>query len=164
PQFHTLLTDRANSPDEAFEDTVNAVNSGHFYMQEIPTAAQVDTLSLPPVTDFFAARFRNAADFTFFFAGSFQVDSIAPLIARYLGALPSQGKRTAAYVPRAPRFPAGVRTVRVHRGVEPKSSTHVTFFTNGGLEELDLHRGRACATILTDHLRERLRELLGGTY
>jgi zinc protease len=54
--------------------------------------------------------------------------------------------------------------VRVHRGVEPKSTTHITFFTNDGLEELDLHRGRACATILTDHLRERLRELLGGTY
>jgi zinc protease len=164
-QFHAFLTDRANSPEQVFQDTVSAVNSDRFYMNQVPTAAQFDAVTLGPVLDFHHQRFANAADFSFFFAGSFSVDSIAPLVARYLGSLPSTGRRTAAYEPRGPRYPKGVSTVRVRKGVEPKSSTRITFFTNPiGLEELDLHRSRACGTILSDHLRETLRELLGGTY
>jgi zinc protease len=57
-----------------------------------------------------------------------------------------------------------VRTVRVHRGSEPKARTVITFFTNDGLEELDMHRARACASILTECLRRSLREGMGGTY
>ena len=163
-RLRTFFADRMNSPEQVFSDTVNAVNTGGFYMNRVPTAEQVDAMTLGPALDFHRQRFANAADFTFFLAGSFSVDSIAPLLARYLGSLPSAGKRTSAYLPRGPRFPNGVTTTQVRKGVEPKSSTRITFFTHAGLEELDLHRARACATILTDHLRETLRELLGGTY
>jgi zinc protease len=162
--FHAVLADRANNPEQVFQDTVTAVNTGRFYMQRVPTADQVDSVRLEPVLNFFRQRYANAADFTFFFAGTFSVDSIAPVLARYLGSLSSQGRRLSTFVPRGPHFPAGVRTVTVRKGVEPKSSTRITFFSSQGLEELDLHRARACATILTDHLRERLREMLGGTY
>jgi zinc protease len=121
-------------------------------------------MKLGPLLDFHRQRFANAADFTFFFAGSFSVDSITPLLSRYLGSLPSTGKRTSTYLPRAPRYPDGITTARVRKGIEPKSSTRITFFLHTELEELDLHRARACANILNDHLRETLRELLGATY
>jgi zinc protease len=163
-RLHAVLADRANSPEQVFADTVNAVNTGRFYMNRVLTVEQLDAMTLGPALDFHRQRFANAADFTFFFAGSFSVDSIAPLLARYLGSLPSRGKRTSAYLPRGPRYPDGVTTAQVRKGVEPKSTTRITFFTHAGFEELDLHRARACATILTDHLRETLRELLGGTY
>ena len=53
----------------------------------------------------------------------------------------------------------------MHKGLEPKAATELTFFTTGTpLEELDMHRARACASILNDHLRQTLRELMGGTY
>jgi zinc protease len=87
------------------------------------------------------------------------------MVARYLGSLPSTGKRTAAYAPRGPRYPKGITQIQVKKGVEPKATARITFFTTGGqLEELDLHRARAASTILNDHLRETLREMLGGTY
>src|SRR5439155_980959 len=47
---------------------------------------------------------------------------------------------------------------------EPKSTTQVTFFADPRLDELELHRLRAACSILTDHLRQILREDLGGTY
>src|SRR5215472_2686137 len=40
----------------------------------------------------------------------------------------------------------------------------MTFFTHQPIEELDQHRANSAASILTDHLRSSLRELLGGTY
>ena len=163
-QIRAFLADRANSPEQVFQDSVSTVNSGHFYMNRFPTVADVDAMTLDGVLGFHRKQFANAADFTFFFAGSFAVDSIAPMLERYLGSLPSTGARTSAYRAIGPRYPKGVTTHRVRKGVEPKSSTRITFFTQWGLEELDLHRARACGTILTDHLRETLRELLGGTY
>ena len=164
-RLHSFLEDRANSPEQVFADTVTAVNTGRFYMNRVPRVAEVDAVTLDDVLAFRRARFANAADFTFTFAGNFEVDSIAPLLARYIGSLPSKGKRTSAFAARGPYYPAGVRTVRVRKGSEPKSSTRVTFFTTGQpIEELDMYRARVAASILTDHLRQTLRELMGGTY
>ncbi len=164
-RYRAFVADRANNPEQVFGDTLNAVNSGGFYMTRTPTAEEVEAVDLDRVLAFHRARFANAADFTFAFAGNFDVDSIAPLLARYLGALPSQGRRTSTFPARGPRFPAGTPVVQVRKGIEPKSSTRITFFTTGEpLEELDLHRARACASILTDHLRQSLRERLSGTY
>ncbi|HYJ31845.1 MAG TPA: insulinase family protein [Candidatus Binatia bacterium] len=159
------LKDRANNPQAAFSDTIVAVNEGGLYLDRVPTVAQVEALKLDHVLAFHKQRFGNAADFTFAFAGNFKVDAIVPLLARYLGALPSRGRPTSHFAPRFPRYPTGNLAVQVHKGLEPKSSTRITYFTTGApIEELDMHRARACASILTDHLRQTLRELMGGTY
>jgi zinc protease len=158
------LADRANSPEQVFGDTLTMVNTGGFYMFRAPTAAGVAGVKLGDALEVYRRRYLNAADFTFFVVGAFQVDSLAPLLAEYLGSLPSSGRRTSHWVPIGPRYPDGVRTLRVRKGVEPKAQVVITFFTNGGLEELDLFRARAGASILMDRLRQSLRELLGSTY
>jgi zinc protease len=162
--FHGMLVERGNSPEAAFQDTLRAVNTGGFYMDRMPTAAEMDSVRLEDALAFHRRTFANAADFTFFMVGSFQVDSVVPLLERYVASLPSTGRRTSSYVAIGPRYPHAVRRVVVRRGVEPKGSTQITFFVNDGLEELDLHRARTCASILTEHLRQSLREMLGGTY
>ncbi len=160
-----FLNTRANSPEAVFSDTVDAVNDGNLYLNRNPTVAQVQAVGLDSVLAFHKQRFGNAADFTFTFAGNFEVDSIAPLLASYLGSLPSQGKRTSTYGHTVPRYPTGTRSVSVHKGLEPKATNQVTFFTTGlPIDELDMHRARAAASILNEHLRKRLRELMGGTY
>ncbi len=163
-QFITFLANRKNSPEQVFADSAAAVNTGGFLLSRTPTAAEIETVKLPTALDFHRRQFANAANFTFFFAGNFKVDSIAPLVARYLGSLPSTGKPTSAWVPKGPTFPDGVTRVTVRKGVEPKGSVRLTFFTHEKIEELDQHRANSAASILTDHLRSSLRELLGGTY
>ena len=162
--FRGFLAERANSPEAAFEDTLIALNTGGFYMDQVPTAAQLDSVRNDDALAFHRRLFANAADFTFFMVGSFQVDTVVPLLERYVASLPSAGHRTSSYVARGPRYPGAVRRVMVRRESEPKSSTRITFFVNDGIEELDLHRARTCASILTEHLRQSLREMLGGTY
>ena len=162
--FHDWLLERGNDPESVLADTLAAVNTGGFYMARATTPAELDAIRLEDALAFHRRLFANAADFTFFMVGAFQVDSVAPLLERYVASLPSTGRRTSDFVARGPRFPGGVRRVVVRRGTEPKSSTQITFFVNDGLEELDLHRARSCASILTEHLRQSLRELLGGTY
>jgi zinc protease len=163
-QFNAFLANRANSPDQVFADSATAVNTGGFYLAKTPTADQVSAVNLKTALDFYRKRFANAADFTFFFTGTFKTDSITPLLARYLGSLPSTGKRTSTYVAKGPRFPDGITSLEVKKGSEPKGSVRITFFTHEPMEELDAHRANTAASILTDHLRTSLRELLGGTY
>ncbi len=162
--FRKFLDERANQPDSWLQDTLIAVNSGNFYMDRVPTAADLGAVRLDDALEFHRRLFANAADFTFFLVGAFQVDSVVPLLERTLAALPSAGHPTTDLVARGPRYPDHVRRAIVRRGTEPKSGTTITFFVNDGLEELDLHRARSCASILRDHLRRSLREMLSGTY
>src|SRR5207249_2137582 len=138
-QFNAFLANRVNSPDVVFSDSATNVNSGGFYMNRVPSAEQVSTVKLEDALGFYRKRFANAADFTFFFAGNFKTDSLAPLLARYLGSLPSTGKRTARWADVGPRFPAGVTQVEVKKGSEPKGSVRITYFTREPIEELDQH-------------------------
>ena len=163
-QFNAFLTNRANSPDQVYADSANAVNTGGLYLSRTPTAAQASAVKLDAALAFYRKAFANAGDFTFFFAGTFKTDSLIPLLARYLGSLPGTGKRTSRWVAIGPRFPAGITKVEVKKGSEPKGSVRITYFTRQPIDELDQHRANSAASILTDHLRSSLRELLGGTY
>ena len=163
-QFNAFLANRANSPEQVFGDTINKVNNGDFYMSRVPDVKEVQAVKLADVLAFHKKSFANAADFTFFFAGTFNPDSITPLLARYLGSLPSTGKNTGAWVAKGPRFPQGVVEADVRKGVEPKGSVRITYFSNEPIEAFDQHRANTAASILQDHLRSALRELLGGTY
>ena len=112
---------------------------------------------------FYKDRFGDASAFTFVFAGSFDLDTMRPLVERYLASLPAthRGERWKDPGIRPPR---GVVTRVVERGVEPKSRT-VLVFT--GPIEPDRDQAVAVvalADVLQMRLADALREELGGTY
>jgi zinc protease len=113
---------------------------------------------------FYRKAFANAGDFTFFFAGAFKVEDLTPLVAQYLGGLPSTGRKTSTYVDRRLAFPAAPQRARVEKGMEPKSQTALAFFADTGLKEMEMYQARAAASVLRSRLRDLLREELGGTY
>ena len=92
--------------------------------------------------EFYQQRFANAADFTYFFVGAFKVDEIAPLLATYIGALPSTGKPTSKRGDLRMQFPTTVVKEAVNRGQEPRSQTAITFFADTGIDEMEDHRLR----------------------
>jgi zinc protease len=108
--------------------------------------------------------YANAADFTFFFVGSFKVDELVPLLEKYVASLPSTGTATSKYADIRLQFPAAVVREPVYKGQEPRSQTVISFFADTGLEELETHRVQAATTVVENRLRDILREQLGGTY
>ena len=113
---------------------------------------------------FYRARFANAADFTFFMVGAFELDAAIPLLARYVGSLPSTGKRTAEFKDLGVRFPAKVVHDRVEKGREPQSQTVISFFADPSPDPVEQERVGAATTVLETALRDTLREELGQTY
>ena len=56
------------------------------------------------------------------------MDTVAPLLARYLGALPSAGKAASRFEDRGLEFPEAVKKAEVRKGREPRSTTTLAFF------------------------------------
>ncbi len=158
------LANQDNNPAAVFSRRLREINTGDFYMLRPPTAADVARVDPMAALEFFADRFGNAANFTFVVAGSFTVDSIAPLLEKYVASLPSKQTRDMVPKPPAPTFPAVVTREVVRKGREPRSQIAITYFADTGLDAVQVERANGLAALLQTRLYNRLRTSLGGTY
>lgn len=158
------LDNREQNPRAVFSDRVSLVNTSNHYSALPLRAGDLASLDLDTMRAFYQARFANAADFTFFFVGAFSINDVTPLLERWVGGLPSAGRRSSTFKDMGVRFPAANVHEEVRKGREPASQTLVSFFADPGLDEFEMHRARAAATLLGIRLRDLLREELGGTY
>jgi zinc protease len=158
------LANQGQSPGAVFGERVRMLNTLNHYTARAMKVEDVDALDQSKMEAFYKSQYANAADFTFLFVGAFEVEKLEPLLAAYLGSLPSQGKATSTYSTVRLQFPMGVKKEVVNKGQEPKAQTVMSFFADTALDELEMHRLRAATAILERHLRDQLREELGGTY
>jgi zinc protease len=163
-QLSALVANRSQNPQAVFSDRLRALNTGNSYLVQPFTTDTVGALRQELMTRAYAARFGNAADFAFLIVGTFDQAAITPLVAQYIGALPSTGSRVSTDRPLNFAFPAAVERIRVQQGKEQKADTVITFFsdTSGQLAEETIANG--AASLLQIRLRDLLREDLGGTY
>ena len=158
------LANQSQSPGAVFGERLRLLNTSNHYTARAMKVEDVDALDQAKMEAFYKSQYANAADFTFLFVGAFDVAKLEPLLATYIGSLPSQGKPTSTYSTVRLQFPTGVKKEVVNKGQEPKAQTVLTFFADTSLDELEMHRLRAATAILERHLRDQLREELGGTY
>jgi zinc protease len=148
-----------------FSDRVEEINTSNHYTSKPLTPERVNALDRTKMVSFYKQRFANAADFTFFMVGTFKVDEALPLLARYVGGLPSTGKATSDFKNVGITFPSSTQQATVEKGREPKSQTVISFFADPpGDDPLEQERVLAAADILEMALRDILREELGQTY
>jgi zinc protease len=162
-QWASTLANREALPDTVFNDAVEqAVTQGHLRTRPL-TPALLPQMRLDTSLAFYKSRFADAADFTFVFVGSIDLDAIKPLVERYLGSLPALRKpERARDVGIRPPDRVVERVVR--KGVDPRSQVSVVFsgpFQNDQTRRIIL---REMAEALEGNLQRTLREDLGGTY
>ena len=85
------------------------------------TLDRIAKLDRAAMASFYRERFANAADFTFFMVGAFKVDEALPLVARYVGSLPSTGTPSSRFKDVGITFPASIEKAIVEKGREPKA-------------------------------------------
>jgi zinc protease len=86
-----------------------------------------------------------------------------PFVEKYVASLPST-RRRENFKDVGVRFPKGVITKVVEKGIEPKSQVAIVFSGPFKWNQTERIAIRAMGQILGDHLREAIREDLGGTY
>ena len=162
-QMKTILKNRDANPMTAFQDTLQStLSQNHIRMRPI-TVETLEELDLEKSLAFYKDRFADAGDFTFIFIGNIDLETMKPLVERYLGALPTVDRKES-WKDTGIDPPKGVIKKSVHKGIEPKSQTSIVF--TGPFQYDSAHRTaiRAMAMVLQTRLREVLREDLGGTY
>jgi zinc protease len=164
-QLGAFVANRLDAPAAVFGDKVEEINSSGHYTSKPLTVERVNALDRAKMVAFYKQRFANAADFTFYMVGAFKVDEALPLVARYVGGLPSTGTPSSSFKEVGITFPARSTDAKVEKGREPKSETVISFFADPpGDDPLEQERILAATDVLEIALRDILREELGQTY
>jgi zinc protease len=129
----------------------------------VPKPEYFDKIDLDRSFAIYKEQFADASDFNFIFTGSFDVEKIKPLLATYIGSLPSAGQ-PAAFADNGVRPVKGGINLAVKKGTEPKSLIVAVY--SGELpysDDLSL-KAKALTEILNIKIIEDLREKMGAIY
>ncbi len=163
-QLEETVANRGQSPNDVFGERLEQINTSNHYVSTPLTAERVAALDPAKMYGFYRDRFANAADFTFFMVGAFKPDAAIPLLARYVGSLPSTGRRTSDFRDLGVRFPATIVRETVVKGREPVAETVLSFAADVPPDALEQEKMLAATQVVEITLRDVLREDLGQTY
>jgi zinc protease len=162
-KLKSYLKNRSLSPEAAFQDTLDVTLAQYNPRMKPWTLETLNKMDMKESLEIFKDRFTDASDFTFFFVGSFNPDSIKQFILTYIGGLPSL-KRNESWKDLNIDPPAGVIEKTVYKGLEPKSRVNLTFTGPFDWNMETRYKLTAMTDVLRIKLREVLREDKGGTY
>ncbi len=157
------IADRYNDPANVFDDTVAAVLGNYSIRRTGPSLEKLQQIDLDKSLAIYKERFANAGNFTFLFTGNFTIDSIRPLLEKYLGSLPTTGLHEEARDLNI-HIPTGVREAEVRKGKEPKATVRLVISGDYKYNPENNIQLTALSEILQFKLIDRLREKEGGTY
>ncbi|MCA1248393.1 pitrilysin family protein [Massilia sp. MS-15] len=153
-------------PGARFGDAVmEALYNKHPRAPRTLRAEEYEQIDLDRSIDIFRERFSSARDLGFILVGSFDLAAIKPLLATYLGSLPTP-ELTVAYRDVGLRPAQGVVKREVRSGSEPKSTISLTFTGMAEFSEAEQLRLSALLEVVNlriiDVLREKMALIYGG--
>ena len=163
-QLTAAVANRGRAPGQVFGERVEQINTSDHYTSKPLTTERIAALDRQKMLAFYRERFSNASDFTFFMVGAFKMDDALPLIAQYVGGLPSKPGAAAQFKDVGIRFPQTSQRDKVELGREPRSNVVVSFFADPSPDPVEVENVTAATTVLDIALRDILREDLGQTY
>ncbi len=129
----------------------------------LPNPGDFDKINLDRALRIYKERFSNAGDFTFLFVGTINEDSIKPLLEKYLGSLPSNGKKEN-FRDLGIRPPPGKTEKVISKGTEPQSLVNIVFTNPSPYSLKDAYSLRSLGELMNIKLIEQLREEKGSVY
>ncbi len=155
---------RLAQPGARFGDTVVATIYGNHPRTPRPLRPEeFGQINLDRSIAIYRERFSSAKDLTFILVGSFDPVNIKPLLATYLGSLPTPDIPTA-WRDVGLRPVKGVVKRSVHSGSEPKSTISLTFTGEAAFSQAEQMRLQALVEVLNIRIIEVLREQLSLIY
>jgi len=154
---------RVANPEAHFADTIRLTMAQNHPRVRTLTAADFEAMDPQRALEIYRERFADPGGFTFVFVGSFEPDSIRPLVETYIGGLPTQ-RGNRGWRDTGIRPPSGVIEKEFRFGREPRARTAIVFHGPYVHSEDDQLVLGALGRLLGNRLRDRLREALAGTY
>ncbi|HTE29631.1 MAG TPA: insulinase family protein, partial [Chryseolinea sp.] len=135
----------------------------HPWAPKLPKPENFAQINEQRALEIFKERYGNAADFTFVLVGKFDIATIKPLVATYLGSLPSTPTKST-FKDVGLRPVKGVVKKEIKKGTEPKSFIRMFWNGEAPFSEAEQLKIQALTDIMNIKLIESLREELSGIY
>jgi len=157
------LTNKDADPLSAFGDTLR-VTLSQYHFRARPWSTQIlSEMDLEKSFHIYCERFADASDFTFFFVGNLDLQTIRELSVKYLAPLPAL-RRAETWRDINLRPPQGVIRKAVYRGLEKQSYVQMVFTGDFEFTRQNRYNLGALVDILNIRLREQIREEKSGSY
>jgi zinc protease len=158
-----FIQNMSSDPRQVFSDSVRYIMSGYNVRSKPETEATVNEVKLDRAYQIYKERYSDPSDFVFTIVGNFKLDSLKPLVEKYIGGISAPIKHEACKDLHIEK-PKGLITKTFYKGNEPRTSVQLVW--NGDLAYTRKNRfeTRALSNLLNITLRENLREDKGGVY
>jgi len=157
------LSNKGDNPNQVFMDTVGLVLSNYHVRKQPQSMSSIAAVNLDRAFEIYKERFADASGFTFFFVGNTDLESMKPLLEKYLGSLPSKGLKEKAR-DLGINIPAGRISKTVYKGAAQKSTGMLVYSGPFDYNFEQVFNMNAIADALKISLTQRLRDQEGGTY
>lgn len=152
-----------SNPRNYFGDEVSRLRYNNHPRRAFPKPEHLEYVELEVVEDIYEDRFADMSDFTFFFTGNFDPDTLKSYSAQYLGNLPST-HREETWKDVGIDYPEENTDTTFYRGEAPKSIAQIIYHGPFDWNKENVFNLRALIDYLRIQLRETLREDMGGVY
>ena len=153
-----------SNPDYIMEETFTDVAYGSNPRRQLISPEIVDRFRFEELPAIYRKLYPGADSFTFIFVGNVDLNTLKPLVEKYIGSLPTTGTRSTFVDDKAAPVKGEVTKDFTTAMLQPKVSVHY-LFTGSMPHTL---KNKLAMTLLTQALNSRylisIREEKGGTY
>ena len=154
---------RSKDPGTVFQDSIAAILSNHHPRRMPVTDQKLNEIDIDRAEQIYKERFSDLTGMTFTFVGSFNTDSIRPLLEKYIAALPSKGTKSS-FRDLGIGLPAPKIDRVIKKGIGTKARVELFYTGAFNYEFKERMKLDALKGVLELRLTERLREEESGVY
>lgn len=163
-QVGTWFKNKSNEPHQVMYDSLNCIRYNYHPMSLPLTWEGYQNLNYNDMLPVYKERIGNAADFTFFFIGNFNKDSLRLMVSRYFATLPASNEREDFRDVGKHIITEKVEKIIHLPMVMPKAKVQIEYHGPSDYCMQNSVYIRAISGILDRRFTETIREDEGGTY
>ncbi len=163
-RYEAFVQNMNKNPQKIVSDSLTLILADHHPRARVMNEAYIADVDFEMAKEVYQDRFRDAADFTFFFVGNIEKERMKSLAEKYIGSIPSEN-RSEDWIDRNVDEPEGKLNKEIPLTLSIPKSTVVLAINN----KMDYNAKNAVALrmikgILDLRYVESIREEEGGTY
>ena len=163
-RFSGMIVNMEKDPNKIKSDSISLITTGYNARTPLLTKESIGKITVDDIRKIFTDRFNAADEFTFFIVGNIGIDTVRPLVEKYIGSLPAAGRKET-WTDRKVEQPKGKITKEISLPLTiPKSTVYISFAEGMKYNPYNYIGLEVIQGILDLIYTEKVREDKGGTY
>jgi zinc protease len=163
-RYAAQIANMEKDPNKMKNDSISLITTDHNPRTKLFTKESVAAISIGNMREIYRERFPNADEFWFFIVGNVEQDTLKPLVEKYIGSLPSTGRKET-WIDRGIKQPEGKVTRKIVFPLTIPKATVFISYEKGMKYQPENYLGLAVIEGILDIVYvETVREDEGGTY